>query len=68
MLMSVISLTWEIKGQPNCARKQVCISDLSFVQYIKKNHVPNLFLLLTERRGTFSVLGHNARICDDVAE
>lgn len=67
MLMSLISLTWEIKGQPNCARKQVCILDLSIMQYIQI-HVPNLFLLLTERRGTFSVLGHNARICHDVAE
>jgi hypothetical protein len=67
MLMSLISLTWEIKGQPNCARKQVCILDLSIMQCIKM-HVLNLFLLLGGRRGTFSVLGHNARICHDVAK
>jgi hypothetical protein len=67
MLMSLVSLTWEIKGQPNCARKQVCLLGLSIMQCTQV-HVLNLFLLLTERRGTFPLLGHNARICHDVAE
>ena len=30
MLMALISLTWEIKGQPDCASKQVAFSFLSF--------------------------------------
>jgi len=28
MIMAVVSLTWEIKGQPNCAQKQVTIFPL----------------------------------------
>jgi hypothetical protein len=31
-------------------------------------HVRDLYLLFTERCGTFSVLGHNARLRNDVAE
>lgn len=31
--MSLVSLTWEIKGQPNCVQKQVV--DINLVSYMQ---------------------------------
>lgn len=39
MLMSLISLTWEIKGQPDCSRKQVCnFFSFHYILYIMNVH------------------------------
>lgn len=33
MIMAVVSLTWEIKGQPDCANKQVSVLSLSTINF-----------------------------------
>lgn len=68
MVMALMSLTWEIKGQPDCAMKQVCAIIISFTKYMATIFYMYILIFFTfvivERGATIFGLGNNARICN----
>jgi hypothetical protein len=70
MVMALMSLTWEIKGQPDCATKQVCTSLVfllpsTWLLYFTCVCINFLELFVNVERGaTIFGLGNNARICN----
>ena len=61
MLMALVSLTWEIKGQSDCANKQVLLGYLC-VNLI--TGTSNIYKLCAERSRTIFGMGYNARFCN----
>ncbi|RWW01809.1 hypothetical protein BHE74_00027642 [Ensete ventricosum] len=61
MLMALISLTWEIKQQPDCAYKQVSAFGIS--NYHEKCFSNQHVWYFAERGATFPYVGYDARCC-----
>lgn len=70
MAMSLVSLTWEIKGQPNCVQKQVLgINLLSYMQSkIYPTNVIDYSKSIAERSASFPPMGYDARCRDASAK
>lgn len=62
MVTALVSLTWDIKGQPNCAQKQVIFVVLCTCHRVFLYNLSSKFC--AERYSTFPTMGNDARSCD----
>jgi len=72
MIMALVSLTWEIKGQPDCAKKQVssyaCEYRFFFLLLDRVVTIIHVSTMHVERCTTFLTVGYDARSCNAFAK